>query len=326
MIILMSPSVSEKRRIERQNEEPRWFASPIIETDPDTHFSRSWSHLASSMRDKARRTDALVFSVGEIEAFLSLVPTTRLNICSLFQWPYLDLLPSIKRQIYRRLLTKSKVIVTYSQAAEVYLRGMFPNKKIFWMGLFTDTDFFCPGSNGIPMRKYLLAVGDHLRFEDIIVQIATKLRMPIVRVSNDVRVASFYSANPSALVEMRRGVDFKELRKLYQNAAAVLNVVDDSKWPVGITSFCEALAMNKALITSGRHCCSGYVFDDGSRPYTTIEQPQDVDCWLEGVGGIVREESLWKSGRSPRDLAIKMCSFEQAVRKWKNVVDILGAD
>jgi hypothetical protein len=84
--------------------------------------------------------------------------------------------------------------------------------------------------------------------------------------------------------------------------------------------------MNKVLITSGGHSCSGYVFEDGSKPYTSIEKPSEVDCWLDGIrrSEVCRRD--WKSGRNPRDMAIEICSYGKAVENWKRVVNLLGAE
>ena len=125
-------------------------------------------------------------------------------------------------------------------------------------------------------------------------------------------------------VEVRSGISFQQLRTLYDDADAVLNVVDDSLWPVGITTFCEALAMDKLVITSGGHSCSGYAFEDGSKPYVTVERSRDVDCWLAAIRSAQRSEGCWISGKGPRDMALRLCSFDAAVENWKSVIRLLN--
>jgi glycosyltransferase involved in cell wall biosynthesis len=230
----------------------------------------------------------------------------------------------LKRLVYHRLLLKSRVLVTYSRESEAYLRALFPQKPVVWLGHFTDTEFFRPGHNREPSKRFFLCVGDHKRHEDVIVKVASAAQVPIIRVSADPRVRQYHAVNTSRWVEVRSGISFEELRRLYDQAEAVLNVVDDSLWPVGITTFCEALAMDKVVVTSGHHSCSGYVFDDGTRPYVTVERSRDVDCWLAAIRCAHDGEVRRTKGRNPRDMAVKYCSFEAAVETWKGVIRLLN--
>lgn len=229
----------------------------------------------------------------------------------------------MKQLLYRRLLLHSRVLATYSRESESYLRAMFPRKPIVWLGHFTDTDFFRPDCRRKSSKKFYLCVGDHKRHEDVIIEVASAARISVIRVSADPHVAQYHAANPSPSVEVRSGITFEQLRQLYDDAEAVLNVVDDSLWPVGITTFCEALAMNKVVVTSGRHSCSGYVFEDGDRPYATVERSRDVDCWVAAIRRTQSSEAAWRSSRSPRDMAVRFCSFESAVEKWRHVIGLL---
>ena len=169
----------------------------------------------------------------------------------------------------------------------------------------------------------MLVVGDHKRHEDVIVKLADALRITIFRVSQDPQVTQYHAANPTPFVRMLNGIDFKQLRQLYHDAELVLNVADDNLWPVGVTTFCEALAMNKVVVTSGRHSCSGYCFEDGSKPYLTVESTRDVARWLDAIEQARSLGSGWKAGRSPRDMAVRFCSLASMKKSWEHIIELL---
>jgi hypothetical protein len=323
MKILMNPSAGQLARIKSKTV-PRWFAAPILQADPTSNFSHSLTHLASNFSPWTVGQSALVFNIGKLEACLAMLPVGRMRICSLYQWVPLEHQRPFKRFIYGRILEKSRVLATYSRISEAYLKNLFPQKPVVWLGHFTDTEFFQPVGIRSSTERFMLAVGDHKRHEDVIIKLAQALRVTIIRVSGDSRVAQYHAAHASPFVKMLQGINFDQLRQFYNDAEMVLNVVDDRLWPVGITTFCEALAMNKLVITSGRHSCSGYSFEDGSRPYITVDSTQDVECWLAAIQqarAII--DSGWKTGRSPRDMAVNFCSFEAATKGWQHIIKLL---
>jgi hypothetical protein len=120
-------------------------------------------------------------------------------------------------------------------------------------------------------------------------------------------------------VECLSRISFGEVRQLYQSARLVMNAVDDRYWPVGITTFCEALAMDRPIITSAGHSCSGYQFDDSSRPYWTVQDPFDTEQWVALVREVLALNGQRLLGASPRELALKLCSFNASVNAWSDI-------
>jgi len=322
MILLMNPSAAQVARSTGQGR-PLWFAAPLVAADRSACFQAGFTGWRASSLLDLRSRGALVFTVGWLEGFVSLLPEGMAPVCALFQWKPLEHLTLLKKWLYRRVLGRSRVLVTYSRDSEVYLRTLFPNKPIVWLGHFVDTDFFQPTEEKSGSERYFLCVGNHKRYEDVIIRLAAATGTVVIRVSSDPKVAQYHSLHSSPLVKVLQDVQFAQLRQLYQDAEIMLNVVDDKLWPVGITSFCEALAMDTVIITSSGHSCSGYVFDDGTKPYFTVESPEDVECWLAAVHRVYSEGRIWEDGRRPRDMALKFCSFESARATWGYVNTLL---
>ncbi|MBI2685994.1 MAG: glycosyltransferase [Acidobacteria bacterium] len=322
MILLMRPGVEEIART-TGGAHPRWFAAPVFAADGAARFASTFGDLRSTSRTDRRKRGALVFNVGRLESCLSLLSERALPLCSLYQWRPLEAQQPLKRWLYRRVLGRSRVLVTYSRQSEIYLRNLFPGKPVVWLGHFIDTEFFQPANRSDWREPYFLCVGNHKRYEGIIVRIAEETKTPFIRVSSDPKVAGYHSANPSSWVKVHQDVEFTRLRQYYQEAELVLNIVDDSQWPVGITSFCEALSMNCSIVTSGAHSCSGYSFTGGAKPYLTVDSPQDPQRWLAAIQRARAVGRNWSRGHTPRDLALTHCSFDVARETWSKVISLL---
>ncbi len=256
---------------------------------------------------------------------LSFLPRSLVEFCSLFQWVPVDVQSSLlKKFIHRRVLRRSRVIATYSRLSEVQLRKDFPRVPVCWIGHFIDTVYFDPLKASEPSVRgdYMLVVGCHKRHEDVIREIASRSGERIVRVSADPATAEYHRQNPCSNVTVLTSVEFSELRNLYHRASIALNVVDDALWPVGITSFCEALAMDRPIVTPAGHSCSGYEFEDGSRPYETVQDSRCVDQWLTAIRK-VRQRRSALPGRSTRDLAVRLCSFDAVAAGWRRVLQVV---
>jgi len=324
MIILMSPNPAQQARLTASEMAPLWFAAPILNATDTVRFSRSVKDCVAAGVSPKSREAVLVFNIGLLEAVLGLLPTPKLDICSLYQWVPLDRLPLKKRLCYNRVLGKSRVILTYSRLAETDLSARFPDTPVKWIGLFTDTAFFNPAGLPSPSDEFILCPGDHKRIESVVTKIATALKVKVVRFATDPKVAAYYEQNPCPYVTCVTNVPFVEVRRLYQAAKLVINVADDRFWPVGITTFCEALAMNKPVVTPGGHSSSGYCFADGYRPYWTVKNAFDADEWVSVVGKALQAGLAWPENKSPRELALKLCSFDTQTTVWKNVLTSLS--
>ncbi|MDA8377714.1 MAG: hypothetical protein M0Z50_11800 [Planctomycetia bacterium] len=325
MKILMRPSPGQLERLGGASPtHPQWFAAPLIAAAGDNaSFCHSLSAILFSGRSVGGAEPALVFNVGRLEAALALIPL-RLRLCSLYQWHPMDQMGAAKRYVYQQLLAKSKVIATYSKITQGELERRFAGKPVRWLGLFTDTDFFDPAKTKVPPGDFLLCPGDHKRIEHVVSHLAHELGIRVVRFSSGPETATYYSQNPNPLVEVLSGIPFSQVRDLYQSARIVLNVADDRFWPVGITTFCEALAMNKVIVTSGGHSCSGYEFQDGTKPYFTVRDCYDRDEWLRATKSALGQAIPWQGDNSPRRLAEQLCSFESTMVVWGAILDLLG--
>ena len=325
ILILMNLSGDRARRlVAADGSLPRWFGSPVLEAFGACRVSRSPAVVAKHGLSAGRRAAALVFNIGQVEAFLALLPRRACELIALYQWPALEALSPAKRWIYRRLLRRSSVIVTYSRASIDYLEALFPDRPVQWIGHFTDTDFFDPACCPEPPEDFLLCPGDHKRIEPVVAAIAGALQTPVVRFAADPRVADYYDRNPSPWIRCLSRIPHADVRRLYATAAQVINVVDDREWPVGITTFCEALAMNRPTITSGGHSCSGYSFEDGFRPYLTVSDCEDADEWIAAVRRVREAPPQLAAQRSARDLALRLCSLDAMAAGWRSARDRLS--
>jgi hypothetical protein len=321
LLIFMSPDSRSLRRMSDDcRDNPKWFAYPIVHAGFDVHF-RSAAYPIRQINHLLIQNNSLsflVFTVSLPETVLSVIFHKKANICSLFQWIPLEEVPLYKRKSYEAVLSRSRVIVVYDQSSETYIRQRFPSSKILRMGLYVDTVFFSPiaSKNNEP---FLLCPGSHRRDEILIVRIAEKLDIPIVRFTQDPKTAEFYRNHAGSKVTLKYKITFQEMRQLYQDALAVINVVDDTQIPAGITCFCEALSMNKMIITPRGHSSSGYKFPDGIQPYLTINNPKNIDEWIERIKQVRSGELEILPNRSPRDLALLMCSKDASVKNWKEV-------
>ena len=304
--------------------EPRWFGAPILAVDEKASFSRSLAKGVLPHYFRMPSEPVLVFTIGTLEAMLAFMPLRRQKVVSLHQWKPIDLLPFWKRAIYRKVLEKSSVICTYSRLDEQDLSRRFPGKKIRWIGNFTDTDFFdpeIPSTAVLEDEKYILCVGDHLRREDLVKKVADALKIRVTRLSSDPSVEEYHKGDPSCYVKCLSRISFEEVRSLYKHAKVVINPVRDELWPVGITTFCEALSMNCAVITSPMHSCSGYEFDDGYQPFIKVAKADSVTDWVNSVEQVLNESPVWRLGQSPRDLALALCSYSATSKGWKDTID-----
>lgn len=299
---------------------PRWFAAPITAADPALEIGRNPKEVLSSLTGSTAAKSALVFNVGLLEAAVSAFPFRRTNLVSLHQWWPPELLPAWKHAIYQHVLGNSRIILSYSAADAASLRKRFPGADVRWIGHFVDAEFFTPSVPYEGDGGYILCPGDHRRLEPVVVAVAEALAVKVIRFSTDPHVLDYHRDHPSGFVECRGNISFAEVLELYRKARLVLNAVDDRHWPVGITTFCEAIATNRPVITSAGHSCSGYTFEDGGRPYGTVEDLFNPSAWIEAARGLMDTPPPQPAGRTPRDLALRLCSFETMTAAWSSVI------
>lgn len=322
-IVLLRPKPEYRLRMDPASPLPKWFAYPIARSGYRVHLSRSLAEIRKIVgAPHAFRPLVLVFNVSLLEWFITLVLRRRCRIISLYQWRAFEHIAPLKRFICRTVLSASEQLLVYSKLAETSLRDRFPNKPVRWMGLYTDTAFFRPQpeTQSLPLpARFLLVPGNHKRDERLVCDIAERLQIPIIRFSSSPLVFREYDARACRYVTLLKNLPFHQVRELYQRAAVVLNVVDDSQWPVGITTFSEGLAMNATIITPSGHSASGYQFEDGTRPYYNVVDFRSVSEWCDAARHALKFGHTFFVNRSPRALAERLCSLEAVVATWSSL-------
>jgi hypothetical protein len=322
-IALMEPTAEQLARMEPDAALPKWFGYSIAQSGYRAHFTRSIKKIRSIVSQAgSRKPVLLVFNVSLREFWLVLLLSKRCHIVSLFQWRKLGSLPVGKRFIYNSILSASKTILVYSRIQEKYVRARFPRAETRWMGLYTDTEYFRPDAqkgSRLFSEPFLLVPGNHKRDENLVREIAESMGMLTVRFSSSSEVAREYASDQSTRIKFMASPSFSEVRNLYQQAAVVLNMGDDSEWPVGITTFCEALSMNARIVTPAGHSASGYQFPDGTKPYLNVNDASKVSDWRRAARALLRADHRFPENRTPRDLAEKFCSLAEAVATWRSL-------
>ena len=322
MIVLLNPSKSQQERLAADSSEiPLWFGAPLLSSVPGAVFERSFFRLLWYGFRWWRPVNILVFTVGKLEAFLAMANLPGIRLFALYQWRPVEQMPLFKRSIYCRLLSKSVLLLNYSQSDSKRLKLIYSKTQNRWIGHFVDTKFFDPACCIVQPTPdpFLLCPGDHLRLEAVVQRIAECLQIKVIRFTTSPDVIDFHLRNPSRYIKCIGNISFLEVRQLYASAACIVNAVDDRHWPVGITTFCEALSMNCRIVTSGGHSCSGYHFDDCHRPYTVVEEIFDVEAWVAAISSALKDSPPSVGNRSPRDLALQLCAFDVMAESWNRV-------
>lgn len=321
MFVFMKPSSDQVARVNSADKHlPRWFAAPVhAALGPITFSSTASDAIIASLRGER---NFLIFTVSLQEVFAS-AALGKHNVATLFQWPISSEDKSTPKDAARDfVLRKSKKILTYSKLSEGELRARFMDSEVKWIGHFVDTDYFSPLPSAGDAETFLLCVGDHKRLENMIGQIAHRLKLRVIRVSKSPTVKRYYEENPNSYVQLEAEVSFSRLRDLYSSCALVLNAADDRLWPVGITSFCEAISMGRPVVTSGYHSSSGYVEEIGAGSVRTVSELFSLNSW------IVQIEDLLNAGAHTRsdalEVALRHCSLRSMATTWSSVFERTG--
>lgn len=324
-IVLLELTSEQHLRMNENSTEPKWFGYPISKTNYNLYFTRDWLQIFRLIV-KNKTSGFLVFNVDFLEVLICLMSYLlpgRIKICSLYQWLPFEKLNILKRIAYKVVINSSKAIVCYSSSAIDYLNKIWKLKNYFWIGLFTDTAFFKPDNKLQKTRNYFLCPGNHLRDECMVLKIANETGCHIIRYSNDPAVMKFYRDNKIGQVEFKSNLSFDEVKSLYNNSLGVLNVVDDTDIPAGITTFCEGLAMNKIVITPAGHSSSGYNFDTGEVPFIKITNSKSLVEWVQAIERVLNKNFQITETRTPRALAENLVSFNAVNRKWSEILNIV---
>lgn len=316
LFILMPGEVAEERNSGKKDL-PRWFSYPLEKIYTRTYFSRRFRDFICYRKPKA----FLIFNVSFVEVLVALLFGSSSPIYSVYQWIPFEYLPWYKRVAYRFVLSRSRVIIVYNSIAEAYIKKFFPAAKVIFQRLWVDTEWFSPlltRTEKTSNEPYILCPGSHRRNEHLVIEISRKLNMKIIRFSQDQKTIEFYRKHNVPNVIFVHDIDFRKMRTLYAGARLVINPVDDTLIPAGITCLIEALSMNCSVVTPDGHSSCGYCDDTGQQPFFSVSPLADVDVWADTCRKILDCEL--KPPVSPRDFAVRYCSPESALISWKKVI------
>lgn len=234
-------------------------------------------------------------------------------------WP--EHLPFAKRLAARLALRLSSLVLLQDRLCLNHFRPWLGERRTLFFPWHVDEAFFDPTlATPAPERAkpWLFIPGDRARLDDVVLAIARRTGLPILRVSRFFApgVIEAYQACPN--VEVKHFVPWATLRDLYGSASVVLNVADDRETSAGMTTFLEALAMNARVITPAGHSSSGYTFADGHRPYGTVAAPHDVDAWVRAIDEQLAAPSH-AHGRGPRDLFLHLAGRSASEALWREI-------
>lgn len=316
LFILMPGEVAVKRNSGKEDL-PRWFSYPLEKIYAKICFSRRFRDFIYHRKPKA----FLIFNVSFVEVLVALLFGRSSPIYSIYQWIPFEYLPWYKRVAYRLVLSRSRVIVVYNSIAEIYIRKFFPTAKVVFQRLWVDTEWFSPllaRMENADDEPYILCPGSHRRNEHLVIEISRKLNMKVIRFSQDRQTIEFYQKHNTENVVFMHDIDFQQMRTLYAGARLVINPVDDTLIPAGITCLIEALSMNCSVVTPGGHSSCGYCDASGQQPFFSVPPLSDVDVWVDMCRRVLDHEL--RPPVSPRNFAVRYCSPESALVSWNTLI------
>lgn len=315
------PEAPQADLIERFGAYPLNFHEAAVNAGFDVVRGETLPLLHEAIRSaKAQGRPALLFVYSLRPYDLLALTLYRHLVPSVIYYQNIDpsLMPWTKRALVSYGLRLSRLVLVqdglrfarFSAAQGAHRTRFFP-----WV---VDDVFFTP-KPGVERTRMLFVPGDRGRLDDLVIEIARRTGRRIVRVSRYFPEPVLAAYATCANIDLRYFVRWEELLGLYQESAMVLNVVDDADTSTGMTSFLEALAMNALVITPPGHSSAGYEFADGFKPYLTINQPRSVDAWVEAIEAADRHPRNWPSGRTPRDLFLKMSGMAATAGRWREI-------
>lgn len=223
-------------------------------------------------------------------------------------------------------LKSSRLILLQDKIGIEQFSSILGDSKIVFFPWYVDDSFFDPSlcsKNDVSTEPLLFVPGDRNRLDSVVLEIAQRTNLKILRVSRHISADVIQQFNEYPNIEVRHFIPWHELRHFYNISSVVLNVVDDRDTSAGMTTFLESLAMNASVITPSGHSCAGYQFDNGFRPYSTIADPYDANEWIDAIQKILTKPKLWHSGYTPRDLFMSFSSTQSCTNRWIKIFNLV---
>ena len=154
------------------------------------------------------------------------------------------------------------IYVTNEQAREAHRDMGLPTMRRAYLQVGTDIDFFAPWPahseslvrpevRRLAEERYVVAGGDQQRDEGLIAKVLSGLGVKLVRLTQEPSIQRHWDAwaqRDKLDVFCMARLSFPEIRFVYQRAMCVLNLVENSWQPAGLTTAKEALACGAPLI------------------------------------------------------------------------------
>ncbi len=287
----------------------------VVEADTLTRLGR---HL---FRRRGHRTIAFVYNIRAFDLCAIALYGRRLPFVLYYQNKWPNRMTRIKRIATEMALRRARLVLLQDRICLDHFGPQLGKNRVMHFPWTVDDSFFdpaiCPSSR---RSDFIFVPGDRNRLDRVVIEIARRTGRKILRVARHFSDESMEAYAKCPNVELRYFVRWEELRRLYAEAAVVLNVSDDSETAAGTTSFLEGLAMNALVITPRMHSSAGFEFSDGHKPYLTVDDPFSADAW---IGALEKADSMaaqWPPERLPRSLITQLSGNVAVSRRWREVL------
>lgn len=323
-LVMLDVSDETISRIERNScpNEPLWFGAQFRAAFNSTIFTRNIFHIVKFLVNSRGKT-IVIFNISLREllvASMKLIGLSKTSLVSIYQWRRFENLSILKRIVYKLVLKSSDVICVYSIAQRNYLTNN-GYVRVRVLPHYTDSEYFSISEIMSEKNDYILMVGDHRRNENLANQIALKFNKKLIRVTRDINVANIQRTYSNT--DLRINISFDELKTLYASAVLVINPVYDDEWPVGITTFTEALVMG-AKIVANHGCSSDYlksIYPGTSNSLGVwLVDDHSFDNWIFAVERALADNTEYSIVRDRRKEIIEILSIKNCANGWINIV------
>jgi hypothetical protein len=168
-----------------------------------------------------------------------------------------------RKWIYALGVRSASDVICFSQSALDETKGLQNGRRVLYSPVTTDVEYFklngrvSKGVFGLKTGKFIAVVGDDTRDEEFVYSALREIKLPIVRITRDPKIAKVVESlmNPGRGDRLILRVSFEELRTLYFLAAACVFVSRYDSWqPAGATSIAECLASGGMVVAEGGGC------------------------------------------------------------------------
>jgi len=294
---------------------PWRLATPFVRRSGVAHYGqKQFYHEWSAMLDMLRHRHAVYHVLyGDIAyRYLGWASGLRQNrVVATYHYPPEKSSKAIPNPDFLKRLD-ALVVVGRNQID--YFSQFVDRKRIYWVPLPVDTEYFVPiVQRIIPDRPLCLSVGTHLRDFSTLRQVAANLEGEaafVIITSAD--NASYFDGLTN--VSVRTGIPESELRSLYQTCTLFVQSLQDTTANIALL---EAMACGTPTVVSDVGAISDYV--DGQ--CVVLAPPRDADAMTQAILELLRDENKRQLlARVAREQAERF-SFSAVAEKMQSVYE-----